>query len=42
MDLYTVGMIVAMVVAFWIGLMIDVDEFAGGVFSKLKGKKDQK
>ena len=41
MDLYTVGVIVAIVVAFGIGLVVDVDEFAGGVFSKLKGKKNK-
>lgn len=39
MDLYTVGVVIAVIVAFGIGLMVDVDEFAGGVFSKLKGKK---
>lgn len=41
MDLYTVGVIIAVIVAFGIGLMVDVDEFAGGVFSKLKGTKDK-
>lgn len=41
MDLYVVGLIIAVVVAFGIGLMVDVDEFAGGVFSKLKGTKDK-
>ena len=42
MDLYTIVIIVAILVAFGIGLLIDVDEFAGGVFSKLKGTKDKK
>lgn len=41
MDLYTVGLLIAVVVAFGVGLMVDVDEFAGGVFSKLKGDKDK-
>lgn len=41
MELYTVGVVIAVIVGFGIGLMIDVDEFAGGVFSKLKGIKDK-
>lgn len=39
MDLYVVGAIVIAIVAFVAGLIIDVDEFAGGVFSKFKTKK---
>lgn len=41
MDAYTVGLIIAVLVAFGIGLMVDVDEFAGGIFSKLKGDKEK-
>lgn len=41
MDLNLVGLIIAVVLGFGIGLMVDVDEFAGGVFSKLKGSKDK-
>ena len=35
-----VGMGVALVVVFVIGLVLDVDTFAGGFFSKLKKGKD--
>ena len=41
MELYMVGIIVAVIVGFGLGLVTSVDEFAGGVFSKLKGTKDK-
>lgn len=41
MDVSTVVIVIGVIVAFGIGLMIDVDEFAGGIFSKFKGTKDK-
>jgi hypothetical protein len=41
MDMSTVWSVIAVIVAFGVGLVIDVDTFAGGIFSILKGKKDK-
>jgi len=44
MDMCTIGVGLAVFLGFVIGLILDVDTFAGGVFSILKGskKKDTK
>ena len=37
MDMCTLGVGLAVLISFIIGLLLDVDTFAGGVFSVLKG-----
>lgn len=39
MDLSTIWIVIAVIFAFGTGLVLDVDTFAGGIFSILKGKK---
>ena len=41
MDMCTIGVGLAVFIAFVIGLVLDVDTFAGGVFSILKGSKNK-
>ncbi len=41
MDVYTVGFVIAVLVAFGIGLMVCVDQCAGKIFSILKGTKNE-
>ena len=41
MDMCTVGVGLAVLISFIIGLLLDVDTFAGGVFSILKGSKNK-
>ncbi len=41
MDMCTVGVALAVLISFIIGLILDVDTFAGGVFSILKGSKNK-
>ncbi len=40
MEYSVIGIIAALVIGLMIGLMLDVDEFAGGFFSKLTKGKD--
>jgi len=39
MELCSIGVVFAVLIAFVIGLILDVDEFAGGFFSKISGSK---
>lgn len=41
MDMCTFGVGLAVLIGFIIGLVLDVDTFAGGIFSVLKGSKDK-
>jgi len=41
MDMCTLGVILAIVIGFVVGLLLDVDTFAGGIFSALKGSKNK-
>jgi len=41
MDMCTFGVGLAVLISFIIGLLLDVDTFAGGVFSILKGSKNK-
>ena len=41
MDMCSIGVVLAVLIGFFIGLILDVDSFAGGVFSILKGSKDK-
>ena len=40
MDMCTVALIAGVVLSFMVGLLLDVDSFAGGIFSGLKKTKD--
>jgi hypothetical protein len=41
MEICTAGVIVAVLIGFLVGLLLDVDTFAGGIFSILKGPKNK-
>lgn len=41
MDMSTLAIGLAIIAAFVVGLLLDVDTFAGGIFSILKGSKDK-
>jgi len=41
MDMCTLGVVAAIVIGFLVGLLLDVDTFAGGIFSIFKGSKDK-
>ena len=41
MDMCTLGVGLAIFIGFVVGLVLDVDTFAGGIFSILKGSKDK-
>lgn len=40
MDACTIALVAGIVISFVVGLMLDVDSFAGGIFSGLKKNKD--
>lgn len=40
MDMCTVALIAGIVISFSVGLLLDVDNFAGGIFSGLKKTKN--
>jgi len=40
MDMCTVALIAGIIISFVVGLLLDVDSFAGGIFSGLKKSKD--
>jgi len=40
MDVCTIAVVAGIIISFVIGLLLDVDSFAGGIFSFLKKTKD--
>ncbi|MBC8237224.1 MAG: hypothetical protein H8E76_03250 [Helicobacteraceae bacterium] len=41
MDMCSIGVGLAVLIGFIVGLLLDVDTFAGGIFSILKGSKNK-